>query len=325
MSNSDPTFFHAIRAAAAAVADDAAFVRINEQRLTTYAAQLELEGLPPPSYDREHHFWGSVDDTVAFQFTLDSINFGSGYFPHLRKIPGKSGYHTVALSLKEWWDEEGPFPGEHLRTFTPEDATLIFFQKIGGKGPAQDLMVLFARALNDLGQWLGERYDDDFMAPVGEAGGSAANLAASLTAMPFYQDVALYHGRDVPLFKRAQILVSDLAIAFDGKGPGAFRDLDDLTIFADNLVPHVLRVDGVLDYDPALLARINADELIEAGSPEEVEIRAVALHAVERLVEELRARGVATSARHLDHLLWNRGGGAIYKAQPRHRTRTVFY
>ena len=322
---SEPTFFDAIRVAAASVAEDAEFVRINDDRLAAYAAELELAGLPPPTYDREHHFWGSPEDTVAFQLTLGTINFGSGYFPHLRKIPGKSGYHTIALCLKEWWDEEGPLPGDRLRTFTPEDATLIFFQKIGGRGPAQELMGLFAQALNDLGQWLGERYDDDFLAPVAEAGGSAACLAESLTAMPFYRDVSRHRGRAVPLYKRAQIVVTDLAIAFDNAGPGAFHDLDDLTIFADNLVPHVLRVDGVLDYDPALLARINAEELIEAGSPEEVEIRAVALHAVERLVSALRASGVTTSARHLDYLLWNRGGGQMYKAQPRHRTRTVFY
>ena len=43
---------------------------------------------------------------------------------------------------------------------------------------------------------------------------------------------------------------SDLALA----GIVRFRDLDRLTIFADNLVPHVLRCDGVLVYDPRLAA-----------------------------------------------------------------------
>ncbi len=39
---------------------------------------------------------------------------------------------------------------------------------------------------------------------------------------------------------------ADLAAAFRGQGPGRFRDLDRLTLFADNLVPHVLRREGVL-------------------------------------------------------------------------------
>ena len=55
-------------------------------------------------------------------------------------------------------------------------------------------------------------------------------------------------------------------------------------MFADNLVPHVLRLDGVLWFDPELVARIERGELIEHGSPEEVEIRACAVHAVELLV-----------------------------------------
>ena len=142
---------------------------------------------------------------------------------------------------------------------------------------------------------------------------------------PFSETLRTTKELEVPLYKRAQILVTDLAIAFDGQGPGSFRDLDRLTIFADNLVPHVLRVDGLLDYDPDLLARIERGELIPAGSPEEIEIRAVAVHAVERIAAELRASGVPATARELDYLLWNRGSGEEYKTLPRHRTRTVFY
>ncbi|MGH2616382.1 MAG: queuosine salvage family protein, partial [Thermomicrobiales bacterium] len=104
-----------------------------------------------------------------------------------------------------------------------------------------------------------------------------------------------------------------------------FRDLDRLTIFADNLVPHVLRVDGVLEYNPNLLQRIECGELIPAGSPEEVEIRAVSVHAVERIVATLQTSGVPATARLLDYVLWSRGAGEVYKTLPRHRTRTVYY
>jgi hypothetical protein len=98
-----------------------------------------------------------------------------------------------------------------------------------------------------------------------------------------------------------------------------------LTIFADNLVPHVLRVDGILQYTDKLAARIDAGHLIPAGSPEEVEIRASALHAAELLVAALRSRGQPVSAMGLDYVLWNRGQQPYYKARPRHRTRTIFY
>jgi hypothetical protein len=158
------------------------------------------------------------------------------------------------------------------------------------------------------------------------AGNSAEQLVRLLSAMPFFDDVAQWRGRRIPFYKRAQLTAADLALAFDGHGWGRFNDLGELTIFADNLVPHVLRMEGVLIYDPALAARIDHEELIPAGSPEEVEIRACALHAVELMVAELRRAGRPATSMSIDFFLWNRGQQPSYKlAKPRHRTRTVFY
>ena len=120
---------------------------------------------------------------------------------------------------------------------------------------------------------------------------------------------------DRGFWKRAQIVANDLALA----GVCEFADLDRLTVFADNLVPHVLRVDGVLVYDDELASRIDRGQLLEPGG-EEREIRACAVHAGELIAAEL---GVAP--RVLDTWLWNRGQEPQYKAVPRHRCRTVFY
>ena len=143
--------------------------------------------------------------------------------------------------------------------------------------------------------------------------------------MPYFNDVGFYDSQKVAFYKRAQLTAADLALAFGGAGWGHFSDLDKLTIFADNLVPHVLRVDGILAYDKGLLDRISAAELIPAGSKEEIEIRACAVHAVELLKKNLRNTGHSITSCGLDYLLWNRGQQAHYKAKPRHRTRTVFY
>jgi hypothetical protein len=316
--------FDRIRTAVAEVARRATFVRLVDAQVAPYAASLAAAGFPALVYDTAHHASGSVADTVAFQITLDAINFGSGYFPHLRKRPGMSGYFTVASSLKERWERNGPLSGAELRAIDTRDCAILFGQE-GNAGPAQELMALFAQALNDLGTWLGRRYDDDPLGPIEDAGQSAGQLVELVSEMPLFRDVAVYDGTEVPLYKRAQILVTDLAIAFAGQGPGSFRDLDRLTIFADNLVPHVLGVDGLLAYDAELLGRIERGELIPAGSPEEIEIRALAVHAVERIATDLRASGVLVTARELDYILWNRGSGEEYKTLPRHRTRTVFY
>ena len=165
-------------------------------------------------------------------------------------------------------------------------------------------MGLYAAALRSLGEFLGER---SALQLVREASGSAERLASGLAVMPFFADVGFW--------KRAQIVPNDLALA----GVASFSDLDRLTIFADNLVPHVLRVDGVLRYEASLAARIDAGELLPPG-PQEREIRGCAVHAC-----ELIARRVGIPPRILDTWLWNRGQAPEYKAIPRHRTRTVYY
>lgn len=309
----------AVRHAAKAVAAESQYVRIDPGRLEPYAKSLPIDQIRTPELDTEHHYTGSAADTVVFILTLDAVNFGSGYFPHLCKRPGMSGYFTIATSLTESFRARGPFRAEELRDITSESCAAIFGQQPDG-GPVSELMGLFAKAWNDLGRYLLARFDGRFEALVAEAGHSAARLVELLSAMPFFNDVEPYKGRAVPFYKRAQLTAADLSLALRGEQYGAFSDLNRLTIFADNLVPHVLRLDGVLVYDASLVERIEGGELIPAGSEEEVEIRASAVHAVELLSGILNVR-----AMDLDYLLWNRGQQPEYKARPRHRTRTVFY
>ena len=129
---------------------------------------------------------------------------------------------------------------------------------------------------------------------VDEAGGSAERLAAML-ARGHAASSTTAASTSAPRSCRT---------TWRWPGVAEFADLDRLTIFADNLVPHVLRVDGVLRYDPELAARIDAGELLPPGG-EEREIRACALHACEQIAE--RDRRAAARAR---RGLWNRGQAA---------------
>jgi hypothetical protein len=192
-------------------------------------------------------------------------------------------------------------------------------------GPIDELMAHFGRALRDLGQLLLSDFAGDFVQLVRAADHSAERLVQILARMPMFRDVQICRGQDMPFYKRAQLTAADLNLALRGDELGRFDDLEQLTIFADNLVPHVLRCDGVLKYDPALAERIDASQLIPANSEEEVEIRAAAVHAAELIVQELRSAGHAITAMQIDYLLWNRGQEPSYKARPRHRARTVYY
>jgi hypothetical protein len=283
-----------VRSDAAQIAGAARHVSIDLDRLDA------VEPAPPPVLDPERHYLeGSREDVAAYLLVLDSINFGSGWFPTLRKRPGCSGYYTVAWALADRWRAQGPWSNEELRALTGPGVARVLGQEDG-----HELMTLYAEALRDLGAFLGSQ---SALEVVDSAGGCAQDLAQSLVAMPFFDDIGFW--------KRAQITANDLQLA----GIAAFADIDSLTIFADNVVPHVLRVDGVLRYDDALAARIDSGELLPPGD-EEREIRACAVHACELIAERM-----GVPPRILDVWLWNRGQGERYKSRPRHRTRTVFY
>ena len=294
-----------VRTSCASIAADARSVRIDHDRLAAYdagAAGVEDPGLDPV----RHYLEGTPADVALYTLALDTINFGSGWFPTLRKradpASGRtvSGYFTVAWNLADHFRLNRPWDAAALRAMRTDELAALL-----GQSADHELMSLYAQALRELGRFLGDRTALDVIAA---AGGSAEALATTLaSSLAFYDDRGFY--------KRAQIVPNDLALA----GVATFGDLDGLTIFADNLVPHVLRCDGILVYDPALAARIDAGELLPAGR-EEREIRACALHACELLSARL-----GVPARALDMWLWNRGQAPELKARPRHRCRTVYY
>src|SRR5436305_6673838 len=143
-----------LRQACAEVAARARHVRINDGAIPGYAAGLALgaatpAGAPPHSGDRETR--------AAFWITLDAINFGSGWFPTLRKRPGQSGYNTIAGALAEHFDRAGPWSAQAL---TQLDARTV--AGILGQDPSHELMTLFSHALNDLGAHLTSEHQGRF-------------------------------------------------------------------------------------------------------------------------------------------------------------------
>jgi Queuosine salvage protein len=318
--------FDRIRATCAAVAAVATDVTIDDDRVHEFAGELARDGLlDRETHDPAHTRIGSEETATAFVLALDAINFGSGYFPHLQKRPGLSGYHTIAASLRDLVADTGGLTTERLAAWTVDDAAAAFDQLLDG-GPAHELMGLFTQAWHDLAEFVDRVGGGSFADAVRTADGSGARLVELLAEMPFYRDVHHHPAAgEVLLYKRAQITVQDLSVAFDRSGPGRFDDRAELTMFADNLVPHVLRVDGVLRFPDDLLARIEAGADIPIGSPAEIEIRACAVHAVESIRAELATEDIHVTAGDLDNVLWHLGAEPRYKAIPRHRTRCVFY
>jgi hypothetical protein len=285
-----PSITDEVRAHCAAVAARARWVTIDPGAA---AYETGTAGLDPGL-----HFLDAPPEEVArYVLVLDAINFGSGWFEELgtgtNAITERLSAHAAGRG--------GPWTAAELRGLTASETGRVL-----GLPGEHGLTGIYTRALKALGAWLGDRTALDAVA---SADGSAERLAAQLAAgMPFYADTGFY--------KRAQITANDLALA----GVAAFRDLDRLTVFADNLLPHVLRVDGVLRYAPELARIVDEGRELPAGDPMEVELRACAVQAC-----ELLAARAGVPARTLDNWLWNRGLTPPYSDGRPHRTRTVFY
>src|SRR5215213_6240370 len=112
-----------VRTRCAAIAADARHVEIDADAFD------RIEPGPPPELDPERHYLeGSDEDVARYLLTLDAVNFGSGWFPTLRKRPGCSGYYTVAWGLTERFRARGPWSNAELRTLTADDLADVLGQ-----------------------------------------------------------------------------------------------------------------------------------------------------------------------------------------------------
>ena len=315
--------FDHIRDGCRFVASRAAHVHIREDRLKEYAISLSPRS-PSNVLDDAHHFTSQDPETLAtYILSLEAVNFGSGFEIDLINegwpVQDNSLYFTVSTALKECFEQYGPRNAIIMRRIGVDSIRSIFKLPDGRFGNA--LAAMFTTSINEMGAFIEDEYDGSFMKMVQSAEGLAARLVGQLANLDGFRDVSNYQGRDIALYKRAQITAMDMHLAFGRIGKPLFGDLDRLTIFADNGLPHVLQVDGVLDLHPGLAAKISQGQFITAGSEEEIELRCCAVEAVERLAA-IKGMRVAD----LDHILWHRSvEDPKYSTRPAHRTLTRFY
>lgn len=303
-------------------------VQIDEHALTHFSGKLLKDEIEVPRWEGLYHFSGTAQATASYLLVLDSLNFcfwpapGSVKWEIEYQSTRLSGYYGLAAALKRAIESGVPLiKAEYLAELTLRELKEILV----GQG---DLPLLEYRLqiLNELGQTLLEEYKGQVVKLVESAAGSAIRLAELLAEkLISFQDVAEYQGHQVFFYKRAQIFGADLYGAFNGKDWGNFRDIDKLTAFADYKLPQVLRHLGIFDYAEALAQKVDQEIHLKAGCPDEIEIRANTIWAVELIRQELERMGKGLRAFEIDWMLWNLGQRREFKARPYHRTLTIFY
>lgn len=319
--SSAPSVFDEIRQGFAFVAQHLRHITLHEDAFAAYAQTLPVRH-PAAIFDADHHFIGSAEATAAYVITLDAVNFGSGYEPHLVRegwsLVDQGIYFTVATRLKTRF-EQGGISADALCQIGQEEISAMF--ALPHQPYAQELAGLFTQGLRDLGQMIAGRYNGSFLSFVDAAEGKASQIVRQMMALPQFRDIHVYQGKDIPLLKRAQSTAADLHDAFRHKGMTLFSDVDQITVLTDNDVPCVMRADGLMSYSDELAAMIDRGEELSVGSEAEVEIRACTGYIAERLAA---LKGVNAIA--IDRVLWHKAAeDPFYRQQPTHRTRSTFY
>lgn len=173
--------------------------------------------------DFEYHFFDEADEETTVQYILlmDALNFCFWPAPTLE-------YCHLAGGLKAALARDRhAFDAPRLASATAEDVRTWVRADI----PEAEER---ARLVRELGAVLQTRFGGRAANLVRAAGRSARTLVALVTeSLPGFRDAAVYRGRQVFFYKRVQIFVGDVWGAFQGRGIGAFDDIDALTMFPD--------------------------------------------------------------------------------------------
>lgn len=317
-----------VRESAEFIALQSRHVRVHQEKITEIAGKIVQGAYAFPTAEQDQSFIGkTAEQTARWCLMVDAVNFcfwpdkGAPLWEVHDAVRGDvSGYWALASSMaRSANDGTLPLDLEELKNLSLGQTQDIF----RGKGEIP-LLAERHHALVEIGEGL---FGDSVLGLIDETDNDAALfLEAVISRFPSFRDEAVYEGRHVGLYKRAQLLISDLSLALGVHGVTPFRDLSQLTAFADYKIPQLLRAEGALEYDEALSKKVDSLQIIPAGSPEEVEIRGVGVvYAVEVLKKELFHRGMDLPSWKLDNILWTESKRPERTMAPHHRTRTIFY
>ncbi len=300
-------------------------VAIDLRRIESVAQVLSLRELPIPAWNYNHHFFDSTEKTLTYLFLLDALNFSFWGEPRWSVTIGKTkldGYWALAASLKRAASEnERVLDANFLAEVSPRE----LLHSLRGRGTIPMLVERW-RNVQELGRVLRDHFGGHPARVVSAAEQDAPRLAQIIAEhFSSFNDTTVHEQHAVNFFKRAQLVVADIWGAFGGKGWGEFRNLSDLTAFADYKLPQILRAWGILKYSPSLARRVDQKRELMKDGTEEIEIRAATLWAVEFLREALAKRGRVVTSVQMDWFLWQSSQGAARGKKPYHRVRTIYY
>ncbi|KAI8096272.1 uncharacterized protein BX664DRAFT_382745 [Halteromyces radiatus] len=330
-------------------------VKISEQGVKNFLTKLEkpqYEELAIDTPIRMPLKFSSVAEEINFIAVIDLLNFGSGYRVPLHELAGRGAFDVIRFGVMSFHVGGTPMTTEKFKTIDIHEVSSIFQIPIEKEVPVKEDMPFmttvqptpikpFAQGivdvLNSTGAFLDQHgYKDlaafilDVTKPDNNKKPSAVKLVEQLVrALPGLQDWTVTpQGDTVYLFKKAQILVYHLWLIFHDQDPDrfGFDDIDDLTIFADNVIPTMLIHLGVIDIPEAWQQEL--DNHKDVGEYKAYVLRAASVVACEEIVKISRSDAPVGQVHHmtegaLDVYLWRLGKVGDYRKVPRMEWRNT--
>jgi hypothetical protein len=314
------------------VVDGAQLVRINHGKITEVANWMAYEEFAKPDGSMLFDFGNDPDVLMDFTLVVNTMNFAFTDFSTGVK------FETDYMG-KRWCDSEAMlaclhrainagipfFSGEYLAKVTRKDLESVFAGTI--EMPMLDERVVL---FNEVGRVLVEKYQARYSnfvrscAPRLYANGDG-QLERLTTEFPRFRDVSMYHGSEVHIYKLAQLGIWGMHLALSPRGAWKLEDAENLTAFADYIVPVGLRVMNIFEYAPELEKQINNLVEVKRDSEAEIELRASSIYVIAKLTEEINKRRPG-----MDPLLQPQVDFRFWKTYhathwPHHLTKTVMY
>lgn len=300
------------------VKQSAMFVNSNINKKVTFdekALRQQLSNLTLMKYPLWSECHGidinkiDLEKLILFILCVDSVNFC--FWPYDQEFE----YDDL---IKGFRDNLNIITASLLQNLTVDHLVELKFFPIGFP-----LIDERCRSLNDLGYFIANELGNDLASIVKYDCLQFANLL--IKNLPTFRDEAIYKGKQVFMYKRAQICAADLYSALKEKNI-ILSNANQLTMFPDYRVPQILNELKILNYTDDINNKIKQKEQILAQSEDEIEIRLMTVYAVEEIKKIIKEeKGIELLSLEVDYLLWNEGEKLRKDIVNHHRTLTIFY
>jgi hypothetical protein len=304
----------------AARLDSLDHVSVDVDRLDAFARRLRTREFPYPDWrapvlvDESEYGVETVFDFFlvgnSLNFAFDDVATGETFETTYAGESWIGGYALWASLTRAMERGIDITDGAVLRELTLDQTRTI----LSGTRPIP-LLEERHRILTNLGTRLCERLDGHFhseFAPESDhhSYDDGRGIIEFLTReFPgAYADTREYDGQTVYFDKEAKLSVGMVQGRFHDSPEYTIADCEEMTLFADYLIPALLRDEGVFEYSDELTRAVDSRRLLPEGSQMEVEIRIATILTGERLLDRINSsRSDPIDGLHLDQALWRMG------------------